>query len=166
MQESLRTMTNEFSQSLENMLRGLDKRETPRTPVAKPTRQPEADTVESRHRQWFVHFAAEHVMPLLTHTVEALKQRGIDAHCRLDGDSDTLAAELVIVTPRLPKGARPPQLAIAAAPGPRGLSIDYTGTFPHSGVEGGFGGEIDYDTIYTSELEEQVLEFVRLATGA
>jgi|SRR5579863_119325 len=165
-------MNSEFVQSLENMLRSLGKRDTSRAPDAppaattKPKPQPQAETAESRHRKWFVQFAAEHVMPLFTHTVEALKRRGIDAHCRLDRDSDVLAAELVILTPGLPQGARPPQLAIAAAPGSQGLSIDYTGTFPHAGVEGGFGGAIEYDTIYTDQLEEQLLEFVRRAIGA
>ncbi len=165
-------MNSEFPQSLDNVLRGLDKRDArrapdmPGAPIAKPERQPQGETLESRHRKWFVQFAAEHVMPLFTHTVEALKKRGIDAHCQLDHDSDMLAAELVIVTPGLPQGARPPQLAIAAAPGAQGLSIDYTGTFPKAGAEGGFGGQIEYDTIYTDQLEEQLLEFVRLAIGA
>lgn len=105
-------------------------------------------------------------MPLLTHTVEALQERGILAHSRLNESSGELAAELVIVPPELPPGARPPRLAITASFGPRGLAIDYTGTFPHAGAEGGFGAEIGYDTIYTSELEQQILEFVRIATGA
>ena len=156
-------MHGEFIQSLENMLRGLENRDAPR---ARPERQAPAETAESRHRKWFARFAREHVMPLLTHTVEALDKRGIRAHCRLNEEGDTLAAELVIDPPGLPKGARPPQLAIAAAPGPRGLSIDYTGTFPNAGAEGGFGAEVIYDTVYTTELEEQLLEFVRMATGA
>ena len=45
-------------------------------------------------------------MPLLTHMVEALKKRGIEARCRLNEDSDTCVTELVIVPPGLPKGAR------------------------------------------------------------
>ena len=34
------------------------------------------------------------------------------------------------------------------------------------GATGGFGAEIDYDTIYLSQIEEKVLDFVALATGA
>ena len=46
------------------------------------------------------------------------------------------------------------------------MAVDYTGTFPYVGATGGFGAEIDYDTIYLSQIEEKVLDFVALATGA
>ena len=81
-------------------------------------------------------------------------------------DGDVCVAEPVIVPPQLPPGARAPQLTIAAAPGPRGLSIEYTGTFPGTGAKGGYGAEVQYDTIYTDELEAHISEFVRLATEA
>jgi hypothetical protein len=171
-------MQSGFAQSLENVLRSVANSgpapgPAPRPapgPTVQPKRppgtEPGTETVESRHRKWFALSAADRVMPLLTHTVEALKQRGISAHCRLVKDGEALTAELTIVPPGLPHGARPPLLAIAAAPGPSGLSIDYTGTFPNAGLEGGFAAEIGYDTVYTSEIEEQLLQFVRLATGA
>ena len=66
----------------------------------------------------------------------------------------------------LPEGAPPPRLAISVAPGERALAVDYTGTFPYAGASGGFGAEIDYDTIYPSQVEEKILDFVALATGA
>ena len=66
----------------------------------------------------------------------------------------------------LPKGAPPPRLAISATPGERTLAVDYTDTFPHAGAAGSFGAEIDYDTIYPSQVEEKILDFVALATGA
>lgn len=167
--ESLPTMNSDFDQSLKNILHRFDQRDTPRAAPAKPPRPRAAastDTVEARHRKWFAGYAPEHVIPLLTHVVEEVKKRRLDAHCRLAKDGDMCVAELVLVPPGLPQGARAPQLTIAAAPGPRGLSLEYTGTFPHTGAEGGFGAEVQYDTIYTNELEEHILEFVGLATGA
>lgn len=157
-------MQQEFIHSLEHVLRGFEKRSMREAATAGPDASRE--TAEARHRKWFAQFAEQQVMPLLNHTVEALKERGILAHCRTNRNGEQLAAELVIVPPELPQGARPPRLAIGAAFGPRGLSIDYTGSFPNAGADGGFGAEIGYDTIYTSELEQQILEFVRMATGA
>lgn len=151
-------MPSEFNRSLENILHRFDGAASP--PVAAVS-----DTVESRHRKWFAEYAPQHVMPLLTQVVEQVKKRGLDAHCRLRHDRDLCVAELMVAPPKLPQDARPPQLAIAAASGPRGLSLEYTGTYPGSGGEGRFGGEVQYDTIYTSELEAHILEFVRLATG-
>lgn len=133
---------------------------------AQPKPEAGAETADSRHRKWFAQFAAEHVMPLLTHTVEALQRRGFAANCRLIEDGDNVTAELVVIPRGLPHGAKPPRFAVSAAPGIRGLGVDYTGTFPHSGPEGTFGAEIIYDTVYTSELEQQLLEFVGMATGA
>jgi hypothetical protein len=152
-------MPSEFSQSLANILHRFDA-------AASPPAAAGSGTAESRHRKWFAAYAPGHVMPLLNQVVEQAKKRGLDAHCRLRRDGGTCTAELVIVPPKLPPSARPPLLAIAAAPGPRGLSIEYTGTYPGAGPEGGFGGEVQFDTIYTNELEDHILEFVRLATGA
>jgi hypothetical protein len=157
--ESNPTMPSEFNRSLENILHRFDG-------AASPPAAPVSDTVESRHRKWFAEYAPQHVMPRLAEVVEQARKRGLDARCRLRHDGELYVAELVIVPPKLPQGARPPQLAIAAAPGPRGLSLEYTGAYPGGGARGGFGGEVQYDTIYTSELEAHILEFVRLATGA
>jgi len=48
----------------------------------------------------------------------------------------------------------------------RPLLVEYTGNFPGVGATGGYGAEIDYDTVYPSQLEEQILGFVKLAIGA
>lgn len=156
-------MALDFVRSLEGVLRSLDKHEAP---------QPEAvtakhllDAESSHRRKWFARFAAERVMPLLTQTVEAVEKNGGTANCRLS-EGNTLAAELVIVPRNLPEGVQPPRLSISAAPGERAVAVDYTGTFPYAGVTGGFGAEIDYDAIYPSQVEEKILDFVALATGA
>jgi hypothetical protein len=157
-------MTTDFVNSLQGLLRGLDKTEPAPGEAAKAKHMLDA---ESAHRRmWFARFAAERVMPLLAHTVKAVEQTGATATCRLNDTGSTLAAELVIVPPHLPKGALPPRLSISAAAGERALAIDYTGTFPRAGAAGGFGAEIDYDTIYPSQVEEKILDFVALATGA
>lgn len=159
-------MHSDFAKSLEHLLgRGRDTAQArPAAAQAKP--EAAAATPEARHRKWFAKFAAEHVLPLLTHTVEALARRGYVANCRLIANGDEVAGELVIVPAGLPSHAKPPRFTVAAAPAARGLTIECTGTFPNAGAEGGFGAEIIYDTVYTSELEEQVLEFVRIAVGA
>ena len=72
----------------------------------------------------------------------------------------------MVIPPGLPPRAKPPRFAVSAAPGSRGVAIDYTGTFPHAGTEEGFGSDVVYDTVSTSEIEEQLLEFVRMAAGA
>jgi hypothetical protein len=155
-------MNNDFTRSLEKVLRGAGRRETPprETATAKPQA---ADPIEVRHQKWFAQYADEHVLPLLTHSVAALKRRGFVATCQLLKDGENVTAELVITPPGLPPHAKPPRFTVSAAQGPRGLAIDYTGTFPHPGTEAGFGSEVVYDTVYTSELEEQLLEFVKMA---
>ena len=161
-------MDSDFTKSLERVLGG-GRHEPPRPePVqARPAQAKDAAaTPEARHRKWFAAHAREHVLPLLTHTVEALKRRGFVASCRLVESGDEVVGELVLVPAGLPPHAKPPRFTVAAAPGTQGLAIEYTGTFPHAGPEGGFGAEITYDTVYTSELEEQLLEFVRIAVGA
>ncbi len=150
-------MPSQFKPS-ENILHRFDGAEPP------PAAAAGSETAESRHRKWFAAYAPQHVMPLLNQVVELVKKRGLDAHCRLRHEGETCVAELVIVPPKLPQGARPPQLANAAAPGPRGLSIEYTGTYPGTGAKGGYAGEVQYDTIYTNELEAHILKFLRLAT--
>ena len=57
-------------------------------------------------------------------------------------------------------------MTVYAAEGERPLMIEYTGTFPHAGVTGGFGAEIDFDPIFSSQVKEKILDFVALATGA
>ena len=160
-------MSNEFVKPLAKNRRGsAERRIEPRPePTPAPGRRVESGSVEARHRKWFASFANEYVLPLLTDTVAALKQRGFNAHCRLGRDGEEVTGELVIVPPGLPHGARPPRFTVAAAQGPNGLAIEFTGTFPHAGAEGGFGGEVQYDTIYTSELQSTLTEFVRLTTG-
>jgi hypothetical protein len=157
-------MASDFVRSLEGMLRSLDKHEASRPDAASAKHALEAEM--SHRRKWFARFATEQVMPLLKQTVEAIEKNGGTATCRLNEKGDALAAELVIVPPRLPEGAPRPRLAISAAPGERAVAVDYTGTFPHAGVTGGFGAEIDYDSIYPSQVEEKILDFVALATGA
>jgi hypothetical protein len=117
----------------------------------------------ARRQKWFAGFAAEKVMPLLTQTVKSIELHGGKATCRLNENDGRLSAELVVIPRHLPAGARPPQLTISAAEGPRPLAIDHTGTFPRSGATGGFGAEIEYDTIHSSQLEEHVRTFVALA---
>jgi hypothetical protein len=157
-------MTNDFVRSLEGVLRSLDKQEA-LVPNAAPARRAVAPEAAHR-RKWFAQFAAERVMPLLKHTVEAVEKNGGAATCRLNEQGETLSAELVIIPRHLPEGARPPRLAISAAQGERAVAIDYTGTFPYAGATGGFGAEIDYDMIYPGQVEEKILDFVALATGA
>ena len=105
-------------------------------------------------------------MPLLDTAAETARKHGADATSRLVEENGHLAAELVLVRGRLPAGARPPRLTIYAAEGDRPLMVEYTGTFPHVGATGGFGAEVDYDAIYSSQIEEKILDFVALATGA
>jgi hypothetical protein len=105
-------------------------------------------------------------MPLLDEVAAAAREHGAHATSRIAEVNGQLAAELVIVRGRLPKGARPPRLTVyATEEGERPLMIEYTGTFAHVGATGGFGAEIDFDPIYPSQLEEKILDFVELACG-
>ena len=156
-------MESAFTRALEHLLHGGASAPPPR-PAMPPRPAVMAETIDSRHRRWFAHYAEERVLPLLSHAVEALRRRGFAARCRLVHDGDAVTGELVITPAGLPAGAMPPRFAVSAAAGPSGLSIDYTGSFPSAGAEGGFGAEIVYDTVTTGELEEQLLEFVRMAT--
>jgi hypothetical protein len=158
-------MTSDFTRSLEGILRNLDKHAAPQPQPATP-KDPDVESDVAHRRKWFSRFAAERVMPLLTQAVEAVEKSGGTANCRLNTQAETPAAELVIIPRDLPEGARPPRLTISAAAGERAVAIDYTGTFPHAGVTGGFGAEIDYDTIYPSQVEEKIVDFITLATGA
>ena len=157
-------MASDFVRSLEGVLRGVAKPPAPQPAIA--SAKDVRDAESAHRREWFARFAADRVMPLLRHTVEAVEKIGGKASCRLNQAGDGLAAELVIIPPHLPQGAQPPRLSISAAAGERALAIDYTGTFPYAGVTGGFGAEIDYDTIYPSQVEDKILDFVALATGA
>ena len=156
-------MSSDFIRSLEGVLRSLDTPGTASPDTATAEQEREAENLQRRH--WFAHFAKEHLMPLLHHTVEAIEKKGGTASCRLDEQNESPAAELVIVPRDLPHGARPPRLIISAAPGERPLAVDYTGTFPFVGATGGFGAEIGYDKVYPTQVDEKILDFVALATG-
>lgn len=129
-------------------------------------------------QQWFERFANEKVIPLLSEAAENLKKRGYDAVASLHETEGRLVAELQVAPPRLPSGARPPRLTITTSRAPRGvrsisgamhdhpLLVEFTGTFPGVGATGGFGAEVDYDTIYPSQVEEKIVGFLQLATGA
>ena len=157
-------MSPDSTRSPESVLRGLKGKE-PDAPDAAAAKQ--ALDLEAQHRrEWFARFASERLLPMLRQVVDEIGKTGGSANCRLNDAGEALAAELVIVPPNLPKGARPPRLAISAATGERALAIDYTGTFPYVGATGGYGAEIDYDTIYPSQIDEKLLDFVALATGA
>jgi hypothetical protein len=156
-------MASEFVRSLEGVLRNLERNE-PATAAAAAKHVLEAET--SHRRKWFTRFAAERVMPLLAQAAEAIEKNGGAASCRLNDKGESLAAELVIVPRNLPSGAIPPRLSISAVAGERALAVDYTGTFPAVCASGGFGTEVDYDTIFPSQVEDKILDFVALATGA
>lgn len=151
---------------------------TPENSMASRTRQeprsdPRAKRAGGSRVEWFAHFAPATVMPLLERACQDLQRRGYPANARLDESTGRLIAELEVVLPGLPAGARPPRLAVTAARPPRPqnrshdrpLLIEFTGTFPSAGATGGFGGEIDYTTIYPTQLEEKVVEFLDMATA-
>ena len=123
--------------------------------------------------EWFAGFAPATIIPLLERVAQDLRRRGYGASARLSDTSGRLTAELEVVPPGLPASARPPRLAITASRPPRpqnpsrdrSLLVEFTGTFPHAGATGGFGGEIDYTTISPAEVEAKVIEFLDLATS-
>jgi hypothetical protein len=133
-------------------------------------RRPHAD-----RQEWFVQFANERVIPLLQLAAQDAEKRGCSATVRLFEAGGRLVAELQAIPPGLPPGAPPPRLTVTTARPPRlqnapsthdrPLLVEYTGTFPGVGATGGFGGEVDYDSIYPSRLEEKVIGFLDLATG-
>lgn len=159
-------MTAGFTQQVEAVLVRAQQREEPARQKAKPSKAPAPESEADRRRKWFAQYAAKRVMPMLKQTAKAVKKHGGDASCRLGDCDGRLAAELVIVPPYLPSDARPPRLMVLAAIGEEPLMVEFTGTFPYTGAAGGFGAEVDYDAIFPSQLEEQVLDFVALATGA
>jgi hypothetical protein len=120
-----------------------------------------------QHRaDWFAQVVDEQVLPLLQQAADQATQQGSTAQCHKKTDEIGPAAELIITPPGLPARARPPCLTIRpAADGERPLSIDITGTFPTAGVGGGFGAEIEYDSVYPDQLDEQILRFLTLALG-
>jgi len=139
-----------------------------------PTQSPPRGAAGAQER--FVRLARERVMPLLKQAADALAARGCGATARLHEVDGRLVAQLEAMPPGLPAGRRPPLLRIAAArqgkrPNMGGardrlLLIEYTGTFPSVGPGGGFGAEVDYDTVNPNQLEEKVSAFVSLASGA
>src|SRR5271155_725465 len=157
-------MTNDFSRALEAILQRADpppRREGKAAPATAAVKNH-----AERRSEWFAKFAAEKVMPLLREVTQTVEKHGATATCRLGEENGHLAAELVIVPKGLPRGALPPRLTVYAAEGERPLMIEYTGTFPHAGGTGGFGAEIDFDPIFSSQVKEKILDFVALATGA
>jgi hypothetical protein len=159
-------MTDAFSRAVEAILRRTDPAPA-RSPKVEPTSAKSDMRDASEHRRkWFADFAETRVLPLLIQVAALTEKHGASATTKLAETDGQLVAELTIVPRRLPNGAKPPRLAIyATSDGDRPLMVEYTGTFPHVGATGGFGGEIDYDPIFTSQLEEKILDFVALATG-
>lgn len=144
-------------------------------PAATGTGSERQHGADSDRQKWFARFAAERVMPFLRQAEEDLKKRGCSSASRLIETGGRLVAELKVVPPGLPPGASPPRLMITTARAPRmanapttrdhPLLVEFTGTFPGVGATGGFGGEVDYDSIYPSQVEEKILEFLDLTTG-
>ena len=138
-----------------------------------PTPGPDTRGAGGAHGEWFARLAPATIMPLLERVASDLRRRGYGASPRLSDAGGRLIAELEVVPPGLPTGARPPRLAITASRPPRQqnpshdrpLLVEFTGTFPHTGATGGFGGEIDYTTISPAQLEEKVAEFLDMATA-
>jgi hypothetical protein len=159
-------MSAHFSRLLDGFLSRIDVRQTHKGNPEPATSAAKVESDAERRRKWFEEFAAARLMPLLSETAEAVKQRGRDAKCWLAPTDSRLAVELVIVPPHLPEHARPPRLTIYAGEGEYPLIVESTGTFPGIGATDGFGAEVDYDSIHTGQVEEKVLDFVRLATSA
>lgn len=124
----------------------------------------------------FARYAGEHVMPLLRQTAQDLAKRGFPATARLHDADGRLVAQLEVRPPGLPATARPPLLTVAAARHGRRettggsedrlLLVEFTGTFPGAGAGGGFGAEVEYDTVNQRQLAERIDAFARLAAGA
>jgi hypothetical protein len=160
-------MNENFSKLLEALFQRTDPRQVPPPkPVPPPATPPSRRNAAERRREWFAEFAAKEVMPLLDKVAETAKKHGATAHTRLAETDGGLLAELELVRGRLPQGARPPRLTIYAAEGEPPVMVEFTGTFPHVGALGGFGGEVDYDPVYPSQVEEKILDFIALVNGA
>ncbi len=114
----------------------------------------------------FVEYARTQIMPLLNKAVEVAEAHGAKASAGMSESEGRVTAELTIIPSNLPQGARPPRLAVYAPGQERPLEVEFTGTFPHEGRDGGYGAEVDYDAIHPEQLEEKVLDFIALATGA
>jgi len=158
-------MTDAFPRAVEAILRRTDPAPTRAPKVAPPSAQSRTPNVTEHRRQWFADFAEKRVLPLLVQVADAANKHGASATAKLAEVNERSAAELIIVPRRLPTGAKPPRLTVYAIDGERPLMVEYTGTFPYIGATGGFGAEIDYDPIFTSQLEEKILDFVALAAG-
>lgn len=159
-------MSDGFSKSLETILRATGARLAPATNVKPPAPPPPTQDATERRQKRFAEFVKERVMPLFEKVVTAAKEHGATASCRLVAVDGRLAAELTFVRGRLPQGAKPPQMTVYATDGEPPVMVEFTGTFPHVGARGGFGAEVDYDSVYPSQVEEKLLEFVALASGA
>jgi hypothetical protein len=160
-------MTNEFSKSLEAVLRRVDRGRAPPVAAAPPKRKtPDAEELAARRQKWFADLVAEQVMPLLKTAADAAQKHGATASCRLGETDGRLTAALTVHFDDLPKGANPPRLTCYLADGEPPIMVEFTGTFPHVGALGGFGAEIDYDPVYPSQIEAKILEFMALVSGA
>jgi hypothetical protein len=157
-------MSKNFSRALGALFSSAQPRAARRAKPA-PAPVPPEDPLE-RRRKWFATFAKEQVMPLLEEVVRNAKKHNAKAACELHEVDGRLAAELMLVRGELPPGSRPPRLTIYPSNSGPPLMIEFTGSFPHVGALGGFGGEVDYDPIYPDQLEEKVLAFVELVSGA
>jgi len=160
-------MSKDFSTSLEGLLQRTSPRAArqPKPVAAEKSATAKTEATE-QCREWFAGFAANQVMPLLDEAAEKARKHGATATSRLAETNGKLAAELELIRGHLPKNARPPRLTIYATDGEPPLMVEFTGTFPHVGALGGWGGEVDYDSVYPSQLEEKILDFIALASGA
>ena len=114
----------------------------------------------------FAEYARTQIMPLLTKAAEMAEAHGARASAHMNESEGRVTAELTIIPGDLPEGARPPRLAVYTPGQERPLEVEFTGTFPHEGPDGGYGAEVEYDAIHPEQLEEKVLDFIALATGA
>ena len=158
--------TGLFSRALDALLSRTDPRHVTRRVPAPVDAARDSEAAAAARHQWFAKFAAEQAMPLLQEVVNSAKRHNIKAACELHEVDGRLSAELMLVHGELPHGARPPRLSLYAADGDPPVMVEFTGTFAHVGALGGFGGEVDYEPVYPSQIKEKVLDFVALASGA
>jgi len=162
-------MNTSFRGALEAILKGQPRPEpsAPAPAAAPATRagKPGADNTQ----RWFAEFAETQAMPLLREAAEAAERhRGVKAQTSLAERDGRLTAELVITPLDLPERAQPPRFLVYAPGDGRPLEVEYTGTFPvigrhHQRLR--YEAEVDYDAIFPSQLEERLLDFVKMATA-
>lgn len=111
---------------------------------------------------WFHRLAEDKILPILKIAAAFAEKHSAQASVHLTQADGKTKAEMIISPAGLPAGARPPHLTIQAAETVHRLSVDVTGTFPHAGATGGFGAEIDYNTIYPEQVQDAVDAFMAL----